>query len=401
MKLSYRHTIYACYLGEITAAIINNFTPLLLLTFQSSFQIPLSQVTLLVTFNFAVQFLVDFLGSKYADRIGHRRCMVAGHFACAAGLIGMAVLPVVLPSPFAGLLISVMLYAIGGGINEVLASPIVESCPTKEKAFAMSLLHSFYCWGHVLVVLVSTAFFAIFGLHNWPVLACLWASVPLVNAFFFTKVPLVKPDEENRSMNLRELGKNKLFWMLMMVMVCAGASEQGMSQWSSAFAESALGVSKTLGDLAGPCSFALFMGLSRLVFARATKRYPLMPLLMLSTGLCAAAYLLAALTRSPVLGLVGCGLCGFSVGAMWPGTFSLGAEKCPRGGTAMFALFALAGDLGCSGGPTVVGMVAKGAGDHLQTGLLVAVVFPLLLLLVLWRLSRMKLTNAAQVKSMR
>ncbi|MEG0740960.1 MAG: MFS transporter [Clostridia bacterium] len=380
MRLTYQHTIKASYLGCITQAIINNFAPLLFLTFQRDYHIPLAQITLLVTVNFGVQLAVDLLSAKFVDRIGYRRCIVAAHFLCALGLVCMGILPALLPAPFVGLLCAIVLYAIGGGLIEVLISPIVEACPSDAKASAMSLLHSFYCWGHMGVVLISTAFFAILGVKHWPILALCWALLPLCNAFFFLKVPIAQLNENEIGLTLGELVKNRLFWLLMLLMLCAGASEQGMSQWSSAFAEAALGVSKTVGDLAGPCSFALCMGLSRLWFSKVCERRPVVPLMALSSGLCVVAYLLAALTKSPVLGLLGCGLCGFSVGALWPGTFSLGAKACPRGGTAMFALFALAGDMGCSGGPTLVGMVAKGANDSLQAGLLSAIVFPILMI---------------------
>lgn len=390
MRLSYRHTILACYLGIISQAIINNFAPLLFLTFQSQYGIPLSQITLLVTVNFSVQLLVDLVLSKLADRLGYRRCLVIGLGCLTLGLCCMAILPSLLPNPFAGLLMAIVLYAIGGGATEVLVSPVVEACPSDAKASAMSLLHSFYCWGHMGVVLVSTLFFAAFGIGNWQILAIIWALLPLICMLMFAKVPIAPLNAGEKGMSLRELFRSRLFWILMLLMVCAGASEQGMSQWSSAFAESALGVSKVIGDVAGPCAFALMMGLSRLLFARLSRRGDISRLLMASGMLCVIAYLLAALTKSPALSLMGCGLCGFSVGAMWPGTFSLGAEKCPLGGTAMFALFALAGDLGCSSGPTLVGFMARSAGDNLQAGLLAALVFPVLLLLGIIALTHLK-----------
>ena len=388
MKLTYRHTILASYLGIISQAIINNFAPLLFIAFQAQYGLPLSQITLLVTVNFMLQLLVDFLCAKVADRVGYRACLVVGHACLAVGLIGMAVLPDILPSPYIGLLISIALYAVGGGVTEVLVSPVVEACPSEAKAAAMSLLHSFYCWGHMGVVILSTLFFAVFGVSRWPVLAALWAIIPLFNAFFFAKVPIATLNEGEKGLSLRELFKSRVFWILMLLMVCSGASEQGMSQWSSAFAESALHVNKTIGDLAGPCAFALMMGTARLVFAHYSRRVRLTRLMTLSGCLCVFSYLLAALTQNPLLSLMGCGLCGFSVGAMWPGTFSLGTARCPRGGTAMFAMFALAGDLGCSSGPTLVGFVAKSAGDNLQSGLIAAIIFPVLMILGLLALSK-------------
>lgn len=389
MRLNYRHTVFACYLGIISQAIINNFAPLLFLTFQSQYGIPLSQITLLVTVNFSVQLLVDLVLTKLADRLGYRKCLIIGLGCLTLGLCLMALLPPLLPNPFVGLIIAIVLYAIGGGATEVLVSPVVEACPSDAKAAAMSLLHSFYCWGHMGVVLLSTLFFAAFGIDKWPVLAMLWALVPLACTLMFTRVPIAALNHGEKGMGMRELFKSRLFWILMLLMVCSGASEQGMSQWSSAFAESALHVTKVVGDVAGPCAFALMMGLARLLFARLSRRGDISRLLCASGILCVGSYLLAALTGSAALSLIGCGLCGFSVGAMWPGTFSLGAEKCPRGGTAMFAMFALAGDLGCSSGPTLVGFAAKASGDNLQAGLLAALVFPVLLLIGIAALSRL------------
>ena len=380
IRQSYEHTIYASYGGYITQAIINNFAPLLFLTFASDFNLTLDQITLITTINFLVQLGVDLVSAKVVDRIGYRPCIVFAHIVCAAGLIGLAVLPSIM-APYAGIMTAVVLYAIGGGIIEVLISPIVEACPTKKKEAAMSLLHSFYCWGHVFLVVVSTAFFAAFGIGSWRVLACIWALVPLVNVAYFSLVPLYPiVAEEEKKLSITGLFKQKVFWLLMVLMVCAGASEQAMSQWASAFAESGLNVSKTMGDLAGPCLFAVLMGISRVFYSKMSEKLDL-TLTMLGCGaLCVVCYLMASLCASPVLGLLGCALCGISVGIMWPGTLSISAQKCPKGGTVMFALLALAGDLGGSVGPSLVGGVSSMAGGDLKIGLLAAIVFPVLLI---------------------
>ena len=381
-RKSYTHTIYASYLGYITQAIVNNFAPLLFLTFQKELNLGLEQITLITTINFAVQLLVDAIAAKVVDRIGYRPCIVAAHVFASAGLLGLALLPQILP-PLTGILIAVVLYAIGGGIIEVLISPIVEACPTERKAAAMSLLHSFYCWGHVFLVLASTGFFALFGVGNWRVLACLWALVPLANVFYFLWVPLAPVVQEGtKQLSFGELFRSKVFWLLMVMMVCAGASEQAMSQWSSAFAEKALGVTKTIGDLAGPCAFAIFMGTARALYGKFAEKIPLKAFMIGSSVMCIGCYLLASLTGSALLGLIGCAACGFSVGIFWPGTFSIAPGVLPGGGTAMYALMALAGDLGCSGGPTLVGFAADAAGGELRTGLLIAILFPVGMLLL-------------------
>ncbi len=381
MKNQYNRTITACFVGYIVQAIVNNFVPLLFLTFQRTYEIPLSQITLLVTFNFGVQLLVDLLSVYFVDRIGYRASMVLAHLLAAAGLILLTFLPELLPSPFAGILIAVMVYAIGGGILEVLVSPVVEACPSDNKEKAMSMLHSFYCWGHVGVVLISTLFFYVFGIENWKILAAAWAVIPICNAFVFTRVPIAKLIEEGESgLRLRELFGIKIFWILLIMMVCAGASEQAVSQWASTFAEKGLGISKTAGDLAGPMAFAILMGASRAFYGKYGDRIHLDRFMIYSCCLCIASYLGISLSPNPLLSLFACAICGLSVGIMWPGTFSKASAALPRGGTAMFAFLALGGDLGCSGGPTLVGMVSSSLGDNLKMGVLAGVIFPVLLL---------------------
>jgi len=382
IRKSYNHTIFASYGGYITQAIVNNFAPLLFLTFMADFELTMDKITLITTVNFAVQLAVDAIAVKVVDRIGYRPCIVAAHVFAVLGLAGLALFPMIMP-PFAGIMTAVVMYAIGGGIIEVLISPIVEACPTDAKAAAMSLLHSFYCWGHVFLVVASTAFFAVFGMASWRVLACIWALVPLANIFYFLLVPIYPiVAEGTKQMSLRELLGKKVFWLLLVMMVCAGASEQAMSQWSSAFAEKALGVSKTIGDLAGPCAFAVFMGTARALYGKYADKIPLKSFMIGSTVMCIGCYLLAALSGNALLGLIGCAACGFSVGIFWPGTFSIAPGVLPGGGTAMYALMALCGDLGCSGGPTLVGFVANGAGGELRFGLIAALIFPVLMLLL-------------------
>ena len=383
VRTDHRHTLRASYLGCMSQAVVNTFLPLLFLTFQRDYGIPLDRIALLVSFNFGTQLLVDFISAYTVDRIGYRKCIVAAHVFCAAGLAGAAVLPNVMSDPFLGLLASVLCYAVGGGLIEVLVSPIVEACPTEEKTAAMSLLHSFYCWGCVAVVVCSTLFFACFGTERWPVLAVLWALLPAVNAVYYALVPIRTLTEQGGGMRAGALVKTPLFWLLCLLMVCAGAAEQGMSQWASAFAESALGVSKTVGDLAGPCAFAILMGSVRLYLGKKGGSVNARRVLAVSCAVCTACYLTASLVPQPLAGLAACALCGASVGALWPVTFSLAARAMPKGGTAMFALLALAGDLGCSAGPGLVGFIAEGAGGSLRAGLLAGTLFPVAMFLAL------------------
>ena len=382
MKPNYRKTIYACFIGYIVQAIVNNFVPLLFLTFHSSYGIPMTQITLLITFNFGLQLFVDILSVTFVDRIGYRASMVIAHICAMTGFICLTILPDLFAHAFTGLMIAVAIYAVGGGLLEVLVSPIVEACPTKNKEKAMSLLHSFYCWGHMAVVFISTAFFYLFGIENWKMMACIWAAVPFANMILFTKVPIASLiDEGEKGLTIGELFRRKIFWVLMIMMICAGASEQAVSQWASAFAETGLHVSKTIGDLAGPMLFALLMGSARAFYGNYGERIDLDRFMIGSSILCIFAYLCISLVPSPVVGFIGCALCGLSVGIMWPGVFSKAAASDARGGTAMFALLALAGDVGCAGGPTVVGMVSGAFDNHLQAGILAGVVFPVVLLL--------------------
>lgn len=380
--MQYKSTIRACFAGYVVQAVVNNFVPLLFLTFQSQYGIPLSQVTLLITINFALQLAVDGVSVFFIDRIGYRAAAVIAHICAALGLVGLAFLPDLLPSPFAGLLLSVLLYALGGGLLEVIVSPIVESCPSDHKAQTMSILHSFYCWGSAGVIVISTLFLKIFGASSWKILAAIWALLPLANCFVFTKVPLAPlVAEGGTGMHIGQLFRSRVFWVIMLMMLCAGASEQAVSQWASTFAEKGLGVSKAVGDLAGPTVFALLMATSRLLYGKFGAKIDLNKAMMASALLCVVSYLLIGLTNSPVLGLVGVGLCGLAVGIFWPGTFSTAAASLRGGGTAMFALMALAGDLGCSGGPTLAGSIAGAFGDNLRLGILCAVAFPALMIL--------------------
>lgn len=388
MKIKYQKTLIACYLGFITQAIAANFAPLLFLTFHRTYQISLGRIAFISTAFFFTQLLVDLFCAKYVDRIGYRRSVIASEVFSAAGLIGLAFLPSLLPDPYVGILISVIIYAMGSGLIEVLVSPIVEACPFDNKESVMSLLHSFYCWGSVGVILLSTIFFAIFGIENWRILSCIWALIPLYNTFNFISCPIESLTEEGEGFSIRQLFHIPIFWIALILMVCAGASEISMAQWASAYVESALGISKSIGDIIGPCLFAVMMGTSRSFYGKYGEKIDLMKFMIGSGALCLVCYLLSALAPLPFLNLVGCAVCGFSVGIMWPGTISIASKKIPLGGTAMFALLAMAGDLGGSVGPGIVGFVTQNANDNLKVGMLAGCVFPTVLVLSVLLLKR-------------
>ena len=384
---NYRKTKTACYLGFVTQAIAANFAPLLFLKFHNDYNISLGNIALISTCFFFTQLLVDLFCAKFVDKIGYRICIVASEVCSAAGLIGLAFLPDILPNPFTGILCSVIVYAIGSGLIEVLGSPIVEACPFDNKEATMSLLHSFYCWGAVGTILISTLFFLLFGMDSWKWLAVLWALIPTYNIYNFATCPIEHLVEEGSGMGIRELFQEPLFWISVCLMICSGASELAMAQWASAYAEAALGLSKAIGDLTGPCMFAVTMGISRVIFGKYGDRIDLMKFMTGSGILCVVCYLLTSLSSNPLIGLIGCIVCGFSVGIMWPGTISISSKKFPLGGTAMFALLAMAGDLGGSIGPGIVGYITQEAGDNIRVGMSVGLVFPVILLVMLFILS--------------
>lgn len=387
---NYNKTKIACYLGFITQAIAANFAPLLFLKFHSDYNISLGNIALISTCFFFTQLVVDLFCAQFVDRIGYRICIVASEVCSAIGLVGLAILPDLMPNPFAGIIVSVIVYAIGSGLIEVLCSPIVEACPFENKEATMSLLHSFYCWGSVGTILVSTIFFAIFGIDSWKWLAFLLALIPAINIYNFATCPIEYLVEEGEGMRISVLFKTPLFWIAIILMICSGASELSMAQWASAYAEAALGLSKTMGDLLGPCLFAVAMGICRILYGKFGEKVNLTKFMLGSGVLCVVCYILASLFENPIVGLAGCIVCGFSVGIMWPGTLSISSKKFPAGGTAMFALLAMAGDLGGSIGPGIVGRVTQIAGDNIRTGMTVGLIFPVVLVVGLVLFDRMK-----------
>ena len=394
MKNNYKMTMYACFIGYIVQAVVNSFVPLLFVTFQTEYHIPLTQITLLITVNFVIQLVVDLLSAGFVDKIGYRASAIIAHACAGTGIFLLTLLPELFSYPFYGILLAVMVYAIGGGLIEVLISPVLEACPTDNKESAMSLLHSFYCWGCTGVVLLSTLFFALFGTSHWKILALIWVLLPTANLILFTKVPIYSLHEEGESgMSISELFRVKVFWLLMAMMLCAGASEQAVSLWASTFAEKGLHIQKTVGDLVGPMMFSVLMGLSRLIYGKYGEKLNLDRFMKGSCVLCVASYLCISLVPVPIVGLIGCAICGFSVGIMWPGTFSKASAAIKRGGTVLFAMLALAGDLGCSGGPTLVGFVSSAFSGNLRLGILTAIVFPVLLFAGLCTFSRLVVKN--------
>jgi len=375
---NYQRTKIACYLGFVTQAITANFAPLLFVLFHRQYNIPLASLALVPAVFYIVQMSVDFFCAKFAN-LNYRRNIILSEITSAAGLIGLTFVPDLCPNPLVGLLLCVAVYAVGSGLIEVLCSPIIEACPFPNKEGMMSLLHSFYCWGAVGVILGSTIFFHFFGVNHWRILALIWALVPLYNIYNFSICPIEPIVSEGESKSMTQLFHNRVFWLFFLLMIAAGASESSMAQWTSAFAETSLGVSKTVGDLFGPCGFAFCMGLGRLWYGKHGSKAPLAMYMTWSGVLCLAGYLTASLSPIPQLALAGCMLSGLAVGIMWPGTISLSVGYVPNGGTALFALLALAGDVGGTLGPSFVGVFSGNQENGMSTGVLSASFFPLLL----------------------
>lgn len=388
MKFTFKHTKLACYSGYVTQAVVNNFTPLLFVVFADKFGLSIAQIASLITINFATQMCVDIFGARYAEKIGYRRVLVFSQLSAALGMVLLGVLPFVMP-PYLGIIISAVFYAVGSGFTEVMVSPVIEALPGDEKSSDMSLLHSFYCWGHVYTVLVATLYFNIFGVENWRYLSFYWAALPLITAGLFAKVPINTFGGENDEKNtFGEFFRSGIFWVFILLMWSSGAAELAMSQWSSMFAEVSLNVSKNVGDILGPCMFAVFMGLARIIFGKLSTKLDLRKCIAFSAALCVVSYILSSVMSQPFVNLAGCGLCGFSVGIMWPGILSLAAGRFPKGGAAIFGLLALAGDIGCISGPEIVALFSKNS--DLKSGLLAAIVFPLAMLVLLPLLRKKK-----------
>ena len=380
MTKSYKTTKIACFIGFVVQAIINNFLPLLFIIFNTRYNLNYEQLGRLLFVNFFVQLIVDALTPALVKRIGYRGAAIACHGLAAAGLFMLGVLPLVFSNQiYACLVASIIVYASGSGIIEVCISPMVELLPGDKKGADMAFTHSFYCWGQAFTVLVSTLLIFLIGQQHWHFIPMFWAIIPLLNMINFMRVPVIEQPDDPISKTANTLFKNRDFWIFAVIMICAGASEITMAEWASLFAQKALGVSKTVGDLLGPCAFAVCMGSGRVIFGLLDGKFNPQKALILNNILCVLCYVGVAVCNIPALSLIACALCGFSVSLSWPGTYSMAARHFPTGGTLMFSILALCGDLGCSIGPWLMGIVANST--TLETGFLVCSVFPAFMVL--------------------
>lgn len=386
LKLNANHTKLAGFIGYLTQSLIVNFPPLLFLTFIETYNISFASVTSLIAISFTAQLLTDAFAAKFAHKFNVRATVVLAHILAIVGITGYAYMPRLFPS-FVGLTVCTILSAIGAGLVEVMISPIVEACPTDGKSAAMSFLHSFYSWGQVAVIILSTVFFKLIGIEHWQILACLWAIIPAIGAIAFSVVPIYSlagdAPEVQKSKQIKNSKYKKLFAVFFILMFCSGAAEMALNQWASAFAEKGLNVSKATGDLLGPCAFAILMGLARIFHGKFSEKINLIKFILASSVLCTISYIIAALSPWPVFALVGCALCGLSVGIMWPGVYSLAAVNMPNISMRTYAVLALGGDIGCMLGPTVAGWFAGFFGDDLTPAFLLSCIYPVTMIIIL------------------
>ena len=388
LRKNFKATIAASCIGYFTQAILINFAPLLFITFRNEFGLTLAQLSVLIATNFATELIIDFLGTKYVSKIGYRRSVIIAQALSVIGLCMIPIMPKLMTNKFIALEIAMIFCGLGGGLIEVLISPIVEACPTKRKSAIMSILHSFYCWGQMGVVLFSTIYFRTVGIENWEYLSLIWAIIPLIDLILFCFVPINTLVEESEESSFKDLVKQKLFWVFLVMMLCAGATELSMSQWASAFAEAGLGVEKWIGDLLGPCLFAVCMGTARVFYAANSNKIGLKKGIFISAGICIVSYLIAIFSPIPIISLLGCALCGVGSGMLWPGTYSIATNRMPKGGVPMFGLLALAGDLGCLTGPYLTGMMSTAFGGNLKAGFLFSLIFPITLMVMVFILMK-------------
>ena len=398
-------TKIACYIGYIVQGIINNIAPLLFVIFSDKFDISLARLSLLITINFGTQLIVDTLSIRFVDKIGYKKLAIISQAVTFIGLSCLSLLPNVLENSYVGIVIAIMLSAIGSGLTEVIISPIVESIPGEKKTAEMSLLHSFYCWGQVIVVALTTFMIKIFGNDLWYIAPAVWAIIPLFNTFNFASVPVVPNLTKEEKTPFFKMLLSKQFILCIVIMICSGASEIAMSQWSSYFAEAGLKVSKMTGDLLGPCLFAIFMGTGRMIFGFIGEKINLKTALCCSAGFCAVCYLLTSIIDNSIISLIMCAITGLSVSIMWPATLSLAARMFSKAGGAMYSVLALSGDTGCTLGPWFISFISlklsldNNGGEALKSGLGFGALFPILMIIAILLLNYKKFSIDKQNNS--
>lgn len=358
MKKEFRLTLMAARMGFFTQALVNNLAPVFFVLFRVLYGFSYLQVGILAALNFTLQLFADITSPNLISRFGYRKCAMTAQALCAVGLILMPGLCILTGGVYISFIIPVLIYSYGAGMIEVLASPIVEAIPDLPENTKMSMLHSFYSWGQMTCVALTTLALHFIGYERWFLIPVLWSAIPIFGIILFSRARLDMADMAEKESEKGGRLFCRSFVLMLIIMTCAGASEIAMSEWSSLFAEEALGVSKVAGDLFGPCMFALFMGMGRMCHAKFGERLNLSRLIKACSLLCVICYVGAALLRPAAASLIFCALTGLSVSLMWPGALSLAAAR-NNGGARMYGLLAAFGDIGCIIGPVVTSSVSE------------------------------------------
>ncbi len=393
----YKHTIRACYAGTFTMSLVSNLTPLLFVILMDSFGLTFEQVGRLTLVNFMTQIAADLVFSKPVDKWGVRPFVAGGHFLCTIGLVLFALAPMYAPhNTYIWFMVSTVLFSCGGGLLELLLSPIVQAIPGDEKARAMSMLHSFYAWGFILVVVLTTTALGVFGSANWPLIMITWAILPLATGIAFLKVPLAPQVSEEQRTRTGVLLSSAFFVVVVLGIAAGGAAEVSMSQWISAFTERALGLSKQMGDLVGVCMFALFLGIGRASYGKWGGKTDVTTLMLWGAVGSVLCFLGAALIPNPILAMACCAANGLCVSLLWPGSIVTAAARFPLAGASMFAILAAGGDVGAAFGPWAVGAVADVVPSGLRGGLLVGTIYPAIMVVCMLVVRAMNRRGAVQ-----
>ena len=378
MTQNYKITKYTCYLFYVLQGTLLNLTPLLFVPLMEQYGLSYMKLGALASVNFATQLIVDIVLSKLTDKHRYRISLRLSASAAFIGYMIFAWAPGRLGDPYTWLLIGTVVYSIGAGLMEITISPLIHALPDKAKGKSMAILHSFYAWGVVLTVIVSTSVLAIIGRDKWNFIVTGWLIVPVIGFILSCIMPVPKPESGE---NERTAGSFRILikpaFILFLAMIFFGScAEAVMTQWSSAFLERAVGLDKLIGDIAGMSMFALMLGLCRMASAALDKKISLSTYMMLGTIGAVICYIIVSVSNVAAVSLIFCALTGFMVGMLWPGTLVLAADAFPKAGAWLFAYLAVAGDLGGVFGPWITGAIADRSG--LNAGLGAAAIFPVI-----------------------
>lgn len=354
---SYQLTTISCFVGIFCQAVSSNITAILFIPLMTLYGLSYVHLGLLVGINFTTQVLVDIIASRLVDRYGFRVFVLPSDILAVIGLVLFGLTPVLFDNILTGLVFSTIIFSASCGLQEVMLSPIVNAIPHNDKGPAMALMHSFYAWGQVATIIITTLFLFFFGIENWQVIVFLWALVPLVNFFMFLAAPFPGVIHENQRMTMRDLILKPFYLVALLAIMGGAATELVMNQWSSTFSEKVLELPKVTGDILGMCGFAVFLGLGRVLYGRYGSKINMNNVLVGSAAAAVVCYIAVAISPLPAISLAACAVCGLAASLLWPGTLVITAEKYPLAGAWIFAILAAAGDIGAASGPFAAGVI--------------------------------------------